>query len=647
MFRKLVKCISILTLAFSAYCNADVKLPRLISDNMVLQRDTEITLWGWAEPNEKVTVHFDGQLVGSVQSDAKRWSIKLKPQPAGTKHLIQITANNTITITINNVAFGEVWLASGQSNMVLPMERVKERYPRDIAEAHYPDIRHFTVPTVYNFRSAQADYPIVQWQELSPESVMKFSATAFFFARDLYETYHVPIGVINASVGGSPVEAWMSEKALIGFPKPYAEAKLFQNDSHIKAIQDADKALSDNWYTDINNRDAGLSEKWFKAEFDDKNWQPFTLPGFWEDQKVAPMNGVVWFRKTIDVPKSMAGKRAKLMMGAVVDADTIYVNGIEVGNTTYQYPPRRYTVPKGVLVAGKNVIAIRVINNRGKGGFVADKPYWLGKPNAHINLTGIWQFKVSVLADELPNQNFIQYKPTGLFNAMIAPALDYKIKGVIWYQGESNTGNPSNYQALFSNMIKDWRNHFNQQSLPFLYVQLANFMEASDHSKQSNWAELREQQRLTLNLPNTAMAVIIDSGEWNDIHPLNKYAPGHRLALAAQNIAYHNKKTVYSGPQITTIEEKHGALFLNFTHTGGGLVAKNGDLQGFAIAAKDGKFVWAKAKIIGQQIKVWHNSVPAPVKVRYAWADNPANANLYNKEGLPASPFQANLTLTQ
>ena len=641
MTRKLVKYFSIVGLIFSACCSADVKLPRLISDNMVLQRDAEITLWGWAEPNEKVTVHLDGKLVGTVQSGAKRWSIMLKPQAAGTQHTIQITANNTITL--NNVAFGEVWLASGQSNMVLPMERVKERYPKYIAEANYPDIRHFTVPTVYNFKTKQADYPEVQWQVVNPESVMKFSATGFFFARDLYQTYQVPVGIINASVGGSPVEAWMSEDALAPFPKPFAEAKLFQNDSHIKAIQTADNTRSDNWYADINARDAGLTEDWFKPEYDDQNWKPFSLPGFWEDQNVAPMNGVVWFRKTIDVPKSMVGKSAKLMMGAIVDADTIYVNGVEVGNTTYQYPPRRYTVPKDVLVEGQNVIVVRVINNRGKGGFVTDKPYWLGEPNANIDLTGNWKFKVSVLADELPNHTFIQYKPTGLFNAMIGPAIGYQVKGIIWYQGESNTGNPSNYQALFTRMIQDWRKHWNVQNLPFLFVQLANFMPASDQPKQSNWAELREQQRLSLNLANTAMAVIIDAGEWNDIHPLDKYSPGHRLALAAQNIAYNNTSLVYSGPEINLIQQEDGALLLSFNHVGSGLVAKNGDLQEFAIAGKDGKFVWAKAKIIGQQIKVWNNSVVSPVTVRYAWADNPANANLYNQEGLPASPFEASV----
>ena len=286
---------------------------------------------------------------------------------------------------------------------------------------------------------------------------------------------------------------------------------------------------------------------------------------------------------------------------------------------------------------------MRVINNRGKGGFVTDKPYWLGEPNAHIDLTGTWQFKVSVLADELPNHTFIHYKPTGLFNAMIAPAIDYKVKGIIWYQGESNTGSPSNYQALFTNMIKDWRENMNVQDLPFLYVQLANFMPASERPKQSNWAELREQQRLSLNEPYTAMAVIIDSGEWNDIHPLNKYAPGQRLALAAQSIAYNNTNLVYSGPEINTVQQEDGALLLSFRHIGGGLVAKGGDLQEFAIAGKDGKFIWAQAKIIGQQIKVWNNKVISPVTVRYAWADNPANANLYNQEGLPASPFEVSI----
>ena len=629
------------TVVASFNASADISVPQLIGDNMVLQRNAEVKIWGWSDPNERVIARLDGKLIGSITSPSGEWALTLPPQAAGGSHSIELSGNNKVTI--NNVTFGEVWIASGQSNMVLPMERIKEKYPEDIAQANFPDIRHFTVPTLYKFTGPQQDYPHNSWQSINPESVMKFSGTAFFFARDLYQRYQVPVGIINVSVGGSPVEAWMSQDALSRFPEPLAEAKFFADDNNIKKIQDADKTRNNNWYADINQRDAGLAEKWYQAEFDDSRWQPFTLPGYWEDQGVAPMNGVVWFRKTIDVPAEMAGKPAKLMMGRIVDADTVYVNGVEVGNITYQYPPRRYAVDAGILKAGKNVIAVRVINNRGKGGFVDDKPYWLGSADNHLDLKGQWQFKVSVLTDELPNNTFIQYKPTGLFNAMIAPAIPFTAKGFLWYQGESNTGNPANYQALMSEMIQDWRRLWEQDNMPFLFVQLANFMEAQTQPMESNWAELREQQRLTLEVPNTAMAVIIDAGEWNDIHPLDKYSPGHRLALAAQNLAYGEHDVVYSGPSPTSIETQEQSLVLSFEHIGSGLLAKGGELKEFAIAASDGKFLWAQAEIIGDKIKVWNSDISAPTQVRYGWAHNPDQANLYNKEGLPASPFQISL----
>jgi len=641
------KLISSIFLLFSL-CHfgllADVRLPQLVSDNMVLQRDTPIKLWGWAEPGEQIVVYLDDQRIGSVTSDNNEWSLMLPAQPAGSQHTLRIVANNTITI--NNLAFGELWLASGQSNMALSMERVKKRYAEDIANADFPDIRHFTLPTVYAFDKPQSDYPdhlTVKWQSLDPQSVLAFSATAFFFARDLHQQYNVPIGIINASVGGTGIEAWMSAESLAAFPKAAAEAKLFQNSAHLQSVKDADKQRSDAWYQYINQNDAGLAEKWYRPEYDDSAWKSFELPGYWQDQGFAPENGVLWLRKSIDVPSDMAGKSAKLMMGRIVDADTVYVNGLEVGSTSYQYPPRRYTVPANVLKAGSNEIAIRVISNRGKGGFVSDKPYWLGSEENNIILSGQWKLKRAVSAEALPNSTFIQYKPTGVYNAMIAPAHPMAIKGVIWYQGESNVSQPDNYKAMFSSMVSDWRAAWNNPDLPCISVQLANLLAPNPQPNESNWAELREQQRLSLSIPNTAMAVIIDAGEWNDIHPLNKYAPGHRLALAAQHLAYGNQALTYSGPQIEKVEAVEGGLLLSFSQIGSGLLAKDGRLNEFAIAGEDGEFVWAQADIVGEQVRVYNDAIPKPTQVRYAWADNPDNANLYNKEGLPASPFAVSL----
>jgi sialate O-acetylesterase len=364
------------------------------------------------------------------------------------------------------------------------------------------------------------------------------------------------------------------------------------------------------------------------------------LPGYWADNGLAGVNGVVWFRKDIDVPAAMAGAPAKLMMGRIVDMDVVYVNGVQCGTTGYQYPPRRYEVPAGLLKAGKNTITVRVVNNSGRGGFVLDKPYTLTGAGQVIDLKGAWKFKLGFASQPIASTTFFQYKPGGLFNAMIAPLLNYNIKGVIWYQGEADAAKATAYFKLFPAVITDWRQRWQQGNFPFLYVQLANFMEAKTQPAESDWALLRQAQLKALQVPNTAMAVTIDVGEWNDIHPLNKSTVGQRLALAAQHLAYGDKAIVYSGPIYKSAKVQGNKMELSFSNIGTGLDAKGGEeLKYFSIAGADKKFVWAKARIINNKVEVWADEVPHPVTVRYAWADNPEGANLYNKEGLPASPF--------
>jgi sialate O-acetylesterase len=349
---------------------------------------------------------------------------------------------------------------------------------------------------------------------------------------------------------------------------------------------------------------------------------------------------VVWFRKEFNVPATMAGKSGLLNLGCIIDADSVWINGVFVGNTTYMYPPRWYNIPEKVLQVGVNTIAIRIVNERGKGGFVAEKPYEISVGDAKIDLKGTWKYKLGATMDHLDYQTFIRWKPLGLYNAMLAPLLQYSMKGVIWYQGESNTGRAKEYQELFPAMIRNWRQDWKQGDFPFLFVQLANFMEASQQPKESNWALLREAQLKSLSLPNTGMAVSIDIGEWNDIHPLNKAEVGRRLALAAKHVAYKDHKIIYSGPVYKSMQKAGNSILLNFDHIGSGLDAKNGLLQTFAIAGEDQKFVWAEAQIKGNQVIVSSKEIPNPVAVRYAWADNPQGANLYNKDGLPATPFR-------
>lgn len=630
----------------AAPLQAEVRLPKLISDGMVLQRGTGIKIWGWADPGEKVTVHFDSAQFPTRADGNGNWQVALPETPAGGPYRMQIEGDNRIEL--QDILFGDVWICSGQSNMELNMSRVSPKYPQDIAAADKPDIRQFYVPRRYDFNTPQRDLESGHWQLANPETVLEFSAVGYFFADALHRKHRVPIGLINSSLGGSPAEAWLSEEALKKFPGQYAELQQFKDGALIERIKRQDEARISDWHAQANARDAGLRENWYSTQLQTEDWQQMTVPGYWNTTKLGDTNGAVWFRKIFQVPADMAGQAANLELGRIVDADTTYVNGREVGATAYQYPPRRYAIPAGLLKAGKNTIAVRVVSEHSLGGFVPDKPYEIVSGNRRIDLRGDWQFKLGTPLPELESQTFIRWKPTGLYNAMLHPLMDTAIKGVIWYQGESNVSRAEEYKKIFPAMIADWRSNWQQGDFPFLYVQLANFLEPSKSPQESDWARLREAQRQTLKVPRTAMAVAIDIGEWNDIHPLDKKTVGERLALAAEKVAYGNDSAVYSGPQFAQLKASGNELLVEFSHTGGGLMTRNGEApRAFAIAGEDGRYVWAAAKIRGNQVAVWSDSVNAPVSVRYAWADNPTEANLYNNSGLPASPFEASLTEKQ
>ncbi|MFS8501756.1 MAG: sialate O-acetylesterase [Caldicoprobacter sp.] len=620
-----------------------LRLPRLISDGMVLQRDKDIKIWGWALPGETVTVSFMGQTYSSTADAKGKWEVLLPKLPAGGPHSMEITASQQ-RIIVKDILIGDVWVCSGQSNMVIPMERVKDIYEDEIAHCDNPLIRQFTVPDRYDFNGPREDLDGGIWEPLNADTVLRFSAVGYFFAKALFAKYGIPIGLIKACVGGTPIEAWMSEEVVRQFPGNMEIVEQLRVDGYIDTIKQMEEAKVRAWYESIDENDKGIQKDhvpWFAPEYDASDWARVKLPASWKEMGLDSIKGAVWFRKEIDVPAFMAGKPAKLYMGTIVDSDRTYVNGVLVGSTSYRYPPRKYEVPAGLLKAGKNVITVRVISNDGNGEFVKGKIYKLFGHGYEINLEGEWQYRVGAAIDEpLPTVTFFQYKPTGLFNGMIAPLLNYGIKGVIWYQGESNTDDPKGYCEKFCAMIADWRKKWGQGDFPFLYVQLANFMEAKDQPSESQWAQLREEQRRALCLPNTGMAVAIDLGEWNDLHPLNKKDVGERLALLARKLAYGEKDLVASGPLYKSMRVEGNKAIIEFSNIGSGLMVKGGgQLKHFAIAGRDKKFVWAKAIIEDDRVVVWHDDIPNPVAVRYAWADNPEGANLYNREGLPASPF--------
>jgi sialate O-acetylesterase len=631
----------LLIISQTVFCQ--VRLPRLVSDGMVLQRDASVKIWGWAEAGEEISISFNGKTYNTAADTDGKWAVTLPELKAGGPYSMDINASNHLTL--KDILIGDVWVCSGQSNMDLTMDRVKYRYEDVIANSNNPAIRRFFVSKRYDFNTPQEDLQSGRWESANPKSILRFTATGYFFAKALYEKYEVPIGLIHASVGGSPAQAWLSEDALKAFPEYLQTVKKFKDSSYLNQILEKDNATSNAWYSRIKQLDKGLEKgqkPWFDEDYDASEWATMDVPGYWADHELGPVNGVVWFRKEIDIPASMIGKPARLWLGRIVDADQSYVNGNRVGEIAYEWPPRIYDIPSNLLTPGKNIIVVRVINySTSHGGFVPDKLYKLTAGGQTVDLTGLWQYKVGTVAVPLSPKTFIEWQPVGLYNGMIAPLLNYTIKGVIWYQGESNAGRALEYQKLFPALIADWRAKWKQGDFPFLYVQLANFMEAKDQPTESSWAELREAQLKTLDVANTAMAVAIDIGEWNDIHPLNKEDVGKRLALAAQKVAYGDEEVVYSGPIYQSMKIQDNKIIITFTNIGSGLTAKgDGELKHFAIAGSNKEFVWAKAKIEGDKVIVCNVNITNPVAVRYAWADNPEGANLYNKEGLPASPFR-------
>lgn len=631
-------------LVFNFKIDAQFRFPKLISDNVILQREQAIKLWGWASPKDIVNLTLNNKKYKSITGTDSLWNIDLPPQATATgldlkfEQVMPKTKKSTIH-TIKNVAFGDVWFCSGQSNMVLNMERVKEKYPDDIAHAAYPDIRNFFIPTLTELTGPKNDIKEGQWKMADSRDVPSFGAVTYFFARELYEKYKVPIGIINSSVGGTPIEAWTSEEGLKEFNSIQQIVQKNKDTGYVNLFSRSVSGTNSN----RELKDKGLIEKWVSNEYKAKGWRTIHIPGYWEDQGLKDLNGIVWYRKEIEISGDWSGKKAKLYMGRIIDADEMYVNGKKIGNITYQYPPRRYEIPEGLLKQGKNLFVIRVTNTAGKGGFVPDKPYYvITDDGKKIDLNGTWEYKIGeVYSPSARNTNSIlvkQNQPAALYNAMVAPFISFPVKGFLWYQGESNAGDPVNYDKRLKALILDWRMKWKAADAPFLFVQLANFMDYTMMPVESNWAELRNNQRKALEITNTAMTVITDCGEWNDIHPLNKKEVGIRLSLAARKLAY-SENIEYSGPLYDKAIIDGNKIIVSFSHSGSGLISIDDEpLRNFAIAGQDKKFVWANARIDGANVIVWTDNVKEPKYVRYNWADNP-EGNLYNKEGLPASVF--------
>ena len=617
----------------------------LFTDHMVLQRELPAPVWGWAAPGCEIKVSLAGKTATAKADSAGRWQVKLGPFPAGGPHSLRV--EGPLTVIVQDVLVGDVWICSGQSNMEMGMGGVNKSQ-QEIAAADHPKLRLFTVPKRVSLRPQELVSS--QWEVCSPQTVAGFSAVGYFFGRDLNKALDVPIGLIHTSWGGTVAEAWTSAEALNTMDDFQPAVSQFQQlAAALESGTDKfDEQLANWWRANDPGSAAGLG--WADPVQKTADWKTMNLPTAWEQAGLPDFDGVVWFRKEFDLPESAAGQDGTLSLGPVDDIDTTWVNGVRVGGMSTWTDLRVYKVPGRILKAGRNVVAVRVLDTGGVGGICGQadqlrfEPGGNGKP---IPLAGPWQYKASTsLPQTKPVPQRLDNNPnvtTVLYNGMIAPLVPYGLKGAIWYQGESNAGRPLQYRTLLPTMIWDWRSRFGVGDFPFLIVQLANFMGVQQQPTESGWAELREAQLLTtLKDPRCGLAVAIDIGEANDIHPRNKQDVGARLALAARGIAY-GQSIEYSGPVFKSMEVADGKARLRFEHLGGGLVAKGGGpLKGFAIAGADKRFVFAEAKIDGDAVVVSSPEVSQPVAVRYGWANNPV-CNFYNQAGLPASPFRTDI----
>ena len=615
----------------------------LFSDHSVLQRDRPVIVRGWASPGTKVTLRFAGQTKSTSAVADGTWACTLDPLAAsheGGKLEVE-TDQPGLAAVAKDVLVGDLWLCSGQSNMEMGITLCKE--DEEIAWADHPGLRLLTIPQTTAYQP-RLEF-VAKWKPCTPQALREgawggFSATAYFFGKKLHQDLGIPIGLIHASWGGTPAEAWTSAQALDAFPE-FAPDLAGVAAIAASTADNPEVEYLDAWF---QKHDPGTAKGWFKADANASGWREVKLPANWAACGIPGFEGVVWARREIEVPAAWAGKPLMVSVGEISDNDTTWLNGTVIGRTNRFGVPRRYPVKPGIARPGKNIVTLRV-TNAGGGGIQADKnPLRIhpeGNEAAAISLEGTWLLRETAkLADTgrplVGNPNVASV----LYNGMIAPLAPCSLTGVIWYQGEANASRAWQYRKLLPALIQDWRKRFQRDDLAFHIVSLANYQKAHDQPRDNAWAELREAQAMTAkSVPHCGLAVTIDIGDAADIHPKNKRDVGNRLALAALAKTYQ-KPVPGSGPWFQSIEVNGANLRIHFDHSDGGLQFKGGSGRSFAVAGEDRKFVWANAVIDGETIVVSSPSVPRPVAVRYAWDSNP-QACLYNRAGLPAVPFRS------
>ncbi len=627
-----------------------MKVEAIFSDGMILQRGAENILWGKAKAGNEIICGIEAwQATAQTDADGD-FRISLPELPAGKVFTICLEETDKTTqqiihrLEIKDAVYGDVFLLGGQSNMELPVGRTLDVTAGELGR-DFPFIRQFRVPVAYDFAGpcgemAAGSTGEACWIPAVGEQQLVFSGAGFFMAREIYEKYQVPVGLILTAVGGTPIEAWCSKETIYELGDFVKELEQCQIPGYIESIQQREQERERQWYEAVEQS---------KEENENTAMETgdLQIPGLWEGTRWENFCGSLELEKEIFLkedpqydPFQNENRQISGMiyMGAIVDADRIYVNDRLVGATEYRYPPRKYSFPAEYLKRGRNRIRIQMLVFRKKGGFIPDKPYELTLGQHKYALTGRWKYKILKPMPVLEETTFFQYKPTGVFNRMICPLAGFGLKAVAFYQGESNTGYPERYKEYFTKAMTDWRKLWPKQELPVVFVQLANFADSKLTDVGEDWAQLRNQQQAARKLEASAMVVTIDIGEYNDLHPQDKLTLGKRLALAMEGLAY-GEKMVYSGPQCVQRTVEGQRIRLQFAFAEDGLLTRGERAEGFEIAGKDKRFFPAEAIIDHNSVMIWNDQVSEPVYCRYAWGNNPQKANLYNREGLPAAPF--------
>lgn len=628
--KKAILCILLL---LPSIIEAKVSLPALFADGMVLQRQQPVPLWGWADAAEQVTVTLGRKSYVTTADEQGRWRVDLPAMKAAGP--LQLTVND---IVINDVMIGDVWLFSGQSNIDTNIERVYPQYPDEIDADKNDNVRLFRVLNRAETHAPLNDVRATGWKPLSKENGWSFSALGYFLGKRMHAATGVAQGIIQSSWGGTPIEAWLPVDSMMKYdPKGVLQTRLYQDDNMVAAINKVNEQTSATWNRLLDEADPGIVGGWMQPSLDDSQWQR-------ANQYQLPITqyrfcGTYWLRQHIHVDAAHAGQPAMLLVGTLTDADITYVNGQQVGRTYYQYPPRRYQLPAGVLREGDNVITVRFINQNGRPTFWRDKPYQIVYSRDDIQpLSEEWLVRDGVQMPAQPSAaTGTQNMASTLWNGMLNGLAPYTLSGIVWYQGESNTGRAKEYQLLLTCLMQSWRQLFQQPELPFVVVQLANYMQPSATPQNSGWAQLRESQHRAVDADTrAALAVAIDLGEAVDIHPLRKKELAERCALGFDRLVFGKK--VLLSPEVVSVQKTDGdQLVVTFDQP-----LQEGPVQGFELAGADGKFHTVEASASGSQVII---PAAADARVmRYGWKDNPEEANVRgSKSDLPATPFEREL----